>query len=190
MIHCENEIKREEIENIYRIEYMSSSNWSMGYDRDIWILELDEEKETAKRSLYYGDPLVPAYSRYNREENVRMLEGKSIFRNNYTYYDYFDILYELEIWNWANLKPEFEITDGSIVDVAFFTKDTGGQEKICRYQIIEDEFAEKYSCVFNRFFDTMSHDETETVYYNHEMMGKSPRLLPGNVIQETGNLNA
>ena len=180
----DNEIKEEEITNIFRIEYMHTGNWVMGYDRKIWVLELDEETENVKRSLYYGKPLVPEYSRYNRHENVRLMEGDRIFRNNYYYCDYFDILYELKIWNWSSLKPECTIHDGDIVDIAFFTKDSDGMEKICRYQISENEHASELGSVFDRFFDTMSPDEVEYVNYNREMMEKSDRLLPGNQIQE------
>lgn len=184
MIHCEKEIKEEEIERIYRIEYMHTCNWVMGQDRDIWILELDPEKETAKRKLYYGEPLVPAYSRFDHNKRERIEEGSMIFRNNYTYDDYFEILYGLEIWKWADLKSEMQTIDGDIMDVAFFVKDDSDHDEIYRYQIIEDENAWKLTEIFDRFFDVMDPEDVERVFYDHEMMERCDRLLPGNIIQD------
>ena len=40
-MYCDNEIKREELDNIYKIEYMSTSNWVMGAQRMIWVVELN-----------------------------------------------------------------------------------------------------------------------------------------------------
>ena len=56
-MYCGNEIKEEEVYNIYRIEYMPSSNWTLGAPRMIWVLELGEEDAQPDSIAYLGmDP--------------------------------------------------------------------------------------------------------------------------------------
>ncbi len=189
-ISCDNEITKEEIDSIYRMEYMASSNWSMAYNRTIWVVEFDDisSDDYPRRSLYIGKPLVPAYREYKKnpeEYDMQMPSEDMIFSNHYPSYYYSEVLDKLEVWNWMKLEPEFRIMDGGIMDIAFFTKDSEGKEKICRYMIAENEIAEDMIEVFDRFFDTMSINGVERVTPNTEMMARSDDLLPGGY--ENGN---
>ena len=193
-ISCDNEITKEEIYRIFRIEYMATSNWSMGYNRTIWVVEFDDicSDDYPRRSLYIGKPLVPAYRRF--EENpekydMQIPSENMIFSNHYPSYYYLEILDRLEVWNWMKLEPEYQITDGGIMDIAFFTKDSEGKEKICRYQIAENEIAEEMIEVFDRFFDMMNISDVERVVPNKEMMDRSDDLLPGGYINANDKEN-
>ncbi len=183
-IYCDREIKQEEIDNIYRIEYMATSNWVMGYTRKIWVVDFDDicSDEYPKRSLYIGRPLVSEYRRFEdnpAEHDTKIPSEETIFCNHFRSIYYWETLDRLKVWSWMKLKPEYIITDGSIMDVAFFTKDSDGNEKICRYQIVENEIAEEMIEVFDRFFDTMKITDVERVTVNEEMMNRSDDLLPG-----------
>ena len=193
-ISCDNEITKEEIDRIYRIEYMATSNWSMGYNRTIWVVEFDDiySDDYPRRSLYIGKPLVPAYREYKKnpeEYDMQMPSENMIFSNHYPSYYYSEILDKLEVWNWMKLEPEYQITDGGIMDIAFFTKDSEGKEKICRYQIAENEIAEEMIEVFDRFFDMMNFSDVERVVPNKEMMDRSDDLLPGGYINANDKEN-
>ena len=183
-IYCDKEIKQEEIDNIYRIEYMVTSNWIMGYTREIWVVDFDDicSEEYPKRSLYIGRPLVPEYRRFEdnpAEHDKKIPSEETIFCNHFRSIHYWEVLDRLEVWNWMNLKPKLVVTDGLIMDVAFFTKDSDGNDKVCRYQIAENEIADEMTEIFDRFFDTMKITEVERVTVNEEMMNKSDDLLPG-----------
>ncbi len=193
-ISCDNEITKEEIDRIYRIEYMATSNWSMGYNRTIWVVEFDDitEDEYPKRSLYIGKPLVPAYRRFDKnpeEHDMQIPSEDTIFSNHYPSYYYSETLDKLEVWNWMNLEPECRIMDGGIMDIAFFTKDSEGKDKICRYQLAENEKAEEMIEVFDRFFDTMNINDAERVIPNKEMMDRSDDFLPGGYINGNSGEN-
>ena len=185
-MYCDNEIRKEELDNIYRIEYMPTSNWTMGDPRTIWVVEFSDitSDDYPKRSVYFGRPLVPEYRLYgdNKDSIVMIADGKSvIFNNRFHSYHYSDVLERLEVWNWKNHEDNgIRITDGSNFDIAFFTKDSEGKDKICRYQEFETSFAEELCNIFDTFFETMDISEVEYVRGNSEMMAKSAALLPGN----------
>ena len=184
-MYCDNEIKKEEMDNIYRIEYMPSSNWDQGRSRIIWVVEFEDitGDDFPKRSVYTGDPLVPEYSKFNTvQDNFQevIAEEKTVFCNHYRSYHYAEILDELEVWNWKNLEADDQIYDGMNLDIAFFTKDSDGNDKICRYFQSESTLSEQLTERLNDFFETMSIDQVETVVLNKEMKCRSKTLLPGN----------
>ncbi len=75
------------------------------------------------------------------------------------------------------------------MDIAFFTKDSEGKDKICRYQLAENEKAEEMIEVFDRFFDTMNINDAERVIPNKEMMDRSDDFLPGGYINGNSGEN-
>lgn len=188
-MYCDNEIKREELDNIYRIEYMPTSNWVMGAQRMIWVVELSEEE--VHRSVYIGSPLVPEYRAYmSRNEEVldtraeMIREGKLAFANHFESYYYYEFLDGCEVWNWARQESDIEVIDGEIYDIAFFTKDSEGKDKICRYQFTEVDLDPWITNQFDAFFDTVPAGIYEPVTINREMEERSQALLPGNYEDE------
>ena len=184
-MRCNNEIKENEVNNIYKIEYMVTSNWVMGAQRMIWVLELNEDE--ARRSLYVGRPLVPKYRDLmtdleedwdKRVEEVK--EGKLVFANRFDSDYYYEFLTGCKVWNWAKRKSDQKIIDGGIYDIAFFTKDSDGNDKICRYQFESIEMDPWIKNQFNAFFETMPMEKYEPVTINKETTSRSQKLLPGN----------
>lgn len=184
-MNCDNEIKKNEIANIYRIEYMPSSNWTMGYKRKIWIVTFDGE--SAKRSLYIGEPLVPEYSKWNDKPEISFSDfenGEFVFVEYFPSSAYLNALEEAKTWRWADRKRSSRIIDGTNLDIAFFTRDSKGNDKICRYQAREDSKMKEVIRRFNSFFRSIptklaKQENKELVILNKELMSKSSHLLPG-----------
>lgn len=187
---CGNEIKEEEVYNIYRIEYMPSSNWTLGAPRMIWVLELGEED--AKRSLYVGAPLNPEFRRYKQDSETYLEEmieeiksGKRVFANRYDLDYYCEFLNGCEVWNWSKKRSDMLMIDGPIFDVTIFTKDSEGNDKICRYYFERNPMDFWIMNQFDSFFETMYPDTVEPVCFNTEMMERSDKLQPGNYDDES-----
>ena len=179
---CDNEIKKEEVENIYRIEYMHFSNWTLGYKRRIYVVDFKGNK--AIRSLYIGDPLASWARKIDdsRDESIEDYEeGRVLFTDHYTPENYYRLLNRCEIWNWMNLKSQGKVYDGPIMEIAFFTKDSKGNDKICRYVYDGDMIDEimYFMTCFDEFFNRVWLDNTETVRLNKEMMKRSSRMMAG-----------
>ena len=187
-ISSDNEILEEEVYNIYRIEYMPGSNWEPGVKRMIWIVELGDNE--AKRSLYAGDPLVEDFRRYMeyiekyQNKTIRLAsEGKLGFENHFEPSHYYKFLHECEVWNWGKKKSDTNADNRNNFDIAFFTKDAQGNDKICRYQFMNGAMDQQVIKQFEAFFSIKEDPFSEPVTLNKEMMERSMRLFPGNYIQ-------
>lgn len=184
-----NRLNKDDIKNIYRIEFMPSSNWDMGLNRKIWILEI--EGDEVLRSLYVGDLLIPKYTYFANERDKKLYEefvseiknGNIHFRNSFESYEIIEELENRKIWEWNEINNGLTI-DGTNYDIAFYTKDEKGNNKIFRYQFWKESLKENDEELFNRLFDTVIIEDLEIVRMDEEMGMKTSKLLPGGNIQE------
>ena len=103
-----------------------------------------------------------------------------VFANRYDSYYIYEFLEGCEVWNWSKKKRDFRVTDGPIFDVAFFTKDSEGRDRICRYYFEKSPIDEWIMNQFDSFFETTPSETVEPVVLNTEMIERSSKLQPGN----------
>lgn len=177
-------ISKDEIRDIVRIDYLHSSNWTLGFENIVWVLKIEDGKVI--RQVYTGKPLVPEYTKYedeaeieyNRKEAEALRNGEKRFVNSYTAEQLFTKLEELGIQNWETYNHG-DCIDGDNRDFAFYVKKNDGSIKMYRYMFMEESADEKTEEFFWKLFEVSENGDYEKTSPDNETIANFERYEPG-----------